>query len=127
MSGLRVSVPEIQCRDHSSVGSDDSSKRTVHSSLGYRQQAADLMAKIKRDVRSKRAVSTDTELPQLSGSHSHLDRSLAHSAGPSWIPQEPQRPHSDQQPNESYHLRSSLELSHAVSAKQYADLKEPAP
>jgi hypothetical protein len=40
------------------------SKRSIYSSLGYRQQAADLMAQIKSDMKTtRRLFSSDTEAP----------------------------------------------------------------
>ncbi|CAL1713429.1 unnamed protein product [Somion occarium] len=65
-----LAVPEP---DHSSDRTT-SSKRSIYSSLAYREQAANLMAQIRNDVKgSKRLFSAETEL-------SHVERS-EHNAG----------------------------------------------
>lgn len=51
------------------------SKGSTHSSFAYRQQAANLMAQIKQDMRgSKRLVSVETEASRLSRADSSADR-----------------------------------------------------
>ena len=61
--------PEVQpTKDRVASGSATSSKGYSYSSLGYRQQAANLMAQIRNDVkRSKRSFSAETEALRLAG------------------------------------------------------------
>ncbi|KAI0689252.1 hypothetical protein BC835DRAFT_1308449 [Cytidiella melzeri] len=57
-----LNVPNVESKDTSSAWTAASSKRGIFSSLQFREQAADLMAQIRNDVRShKRLFSQDSE------------------------------------------------------------------
>ncbi|KDQ62247.1 hypothetical protein JAAARDRAFT_170487 [Jaapia argillacea MUCL 33604] len=51
-----LQIPQLVGQDVSGSGTDESSKRSGYSSLGYRKQAADLMAQIRNDMKSSRRI-----------------------------------------------------------------------
>ena len=69
----------------SSAANTTNSKRSIYSSLGYRQQAADLMAQIKSDMKTtRRLFSNDTEV-------SHVTRIVSNGLPPAREPEERSR------------------------------------
>ncbi|KAH8077035.1 hypothetical protein BXZ70DRAFT_709242 [Cristinia sonorae] len=90
-SSQRLRVPSARYGDLSATKSQSSggttnSKQSNYSSLAYREQAANLMAQIRNDMKgSKRLFSTDTETSHVS--QQNVDKSYA-SVGAKYLPPE---------------------------------------